>query len=101
MELTVVNERSQVPAFALAGGHKGRRNQALVRRPDGTSREYAKVTGVQVPKGAVIEVRTGGGAGYGPPDDRPADSVHADVAAGYLTPAGARKQFPHAFQTRA
>jgi len=97
MELTVVNERSQVPPFALAGGQRGRRNEALVRGPDGSVQEHTKVTGVAVPKGARIEVRTGGGAGYGPASERPAEQVHADVAAGYLTEDGARNLYPDAF----
>jgi N-methylhydantoinase B len=97
MGLTVVNERSQVAPFPLAGGLRGRGNQALVRAADGIVTEYTKVTGVSVPAGARIEVRTGGGAGYGPPVERPAEEVHADVAAGYLTQAGARDRFPHAF----
>ena len=97
MELTVVNERSQVPPFALAGGHTGRCNQVLVHAPDGTVEQYTKVTGLHVPEGARIEVRTGGGAGYGPPEQRRADEVRADVEAGYLTEAGAQAAYPHAF----
>jgi N-methylhydantoinase B len=97
MELTVVNERSQVPTFPLAGGRKGRRNEAIVRAPDGSVEEHVKVTGAQVPKGARIEVRTGGGAGYGRPEQRSPEAVHADVAAGYLSEEGARRQYPHAF----
>ena len=97
MDLTIVNERSQVPPFALAGGQKGRRNEAVVHFPDGTSEEYAKVTGVHLPKGSQIEVRTGGGAGWGPPAERPAHDVHADVRAGLLTEDTARRQYPHAF----
>ncbi len=97
MELTVVNERSQVPPFALAGGERGRRNEAIVHLPDGSSREYAKVTGVPLPKGSRIEIRTGGGAGWGPPAERPADAVHADVTAGLLTEIAARRLYPHAF----
>jgi N-methylhydantoinase B len=97
MELTVVNERSQVAPFGLEGGRRGRRNEAIVRGADGSSQEHTKVTGVAVPKGARIEVRTGGGAGYGPPRERPAEAVHADVAAGYLTEEGARREYPHAF----
>jgi N-methylhydantoinase B len=97
MDLTVVNERSQVPPFPLAGGQPGLPNRAVVRAPDGSVEEYAKVTGVHVPQGASVEVRTSGGAGWGPPEERPADEVLADVAAGYLTEEGAREQYPHAF----
>jgi N-methylhydantoinase B len=98
MDLTVVNERSQVPPFPLAGGQCGLPNRALVRAPDGSVEEYAKVTGVHVPQGASVEVRTSGGAGWGPPEERPADEVLADVAAGYLTDEGALEQYPHAFR---
>ena len=66
-------------------------------RPDGTIEQYTKVTGAHIPKGTRIEVRTGGGAGYGPPEERPPDEVRADVQAGYLTEAGARAQYPHAY----
>jgi N-methylhydantoinase B len=97
MDLTVVNERSQVPPFPLAGGQRGRPNRAVVRAPDGSVEEHAKVTGVHVPAGASVEVRTGGGAGWGLAEERPADQVLADVAAGYLTEEGARSQYPHAF----
>jgi N-methylhydantoinase B len=97
MDLTVVNERSQVPPFPLAGGQRGRPNHAIVRGPDGSIEEYTKVTGAHVPKGARVEVRTGGGAGWGPPEERAAEAVLADVAAGYLSEEGARSQYPHAF----
>jgi N-methylhydantoinase B len=97
MELTVVNERSQVPPFALAGGQRGRPNKALVRLPDGSCVDYTKVTGTAMPKGSRVEVRTGGGAGWGSAEERPAEAVLADVAAGYLTEDGARRQYPHAF----
>lgn len=97
MDLTVVNERSQVPPFALAGGGTGRCNRVLIHDPDGTVHEHTKVTGAHVPSGARIEVQTGGGAGYGPPAERSAQAVHADVSAGYVTEAGARAQYPHAF----
>ena len=95
MDLTVVNERSQVPPFALAGGVGGRCNQVLVHTPDGRVEQHTKVTGLHIPAGSRIEVRTGGGAGYGPPEQRSAGDVYADIDAGYLTEAGARAQYPH------
>jgi N-methylhydantoinase B len=97
MELTVVNERSRVPPFALAGGCKGRPNRAFVCLPDGTVVDYTKVTGARMPEGSRVVVHTGGGAGWGPPTERPGEAVHADVTAGYLTEAVARQQYPHAF----
>jgi N-methylhydantoinase B len=97
MDATIVNERSQVPPFALDGGRKGRRNQVLVHTPDGNSHEYAKVTGVHLPRGSRIDMRLGGGPGHGPASQRSPEAVHADIAAGYVTEAAARADYPHAF----
>ncbi len=97
MDLTVVNERSQVPPFALAGGEKGRRNEVLVHTPDGRVTEYSKVTGTHLPAGSRIELRLSGGAGVGPASERPQNAVLADVAAGYLSESRAREKYPHAF----
>jgi N-methylhydantoinase B len=96
MDLTIVNERSRRPPHALAGGHSGRPTRAVLRTEDGPL-EYTKVTGVRMPKGSTIEVETSGGAAYGPPGERDPASVHADVQEGYLTEAGARRDYPHAF----
>jgi N-methylhydantoinase B len=97
MDATIVNERSQVPPFALAGGEKGRRNQVLLHSPDGTAQEYVKVTGVHVPQGSRIELKLGGGPGHGPAAERDAEAVLADVAAGYITEKAAHAAYPHAF----
>jgi N-methylhydantoinase B len=97
MDATIVVERSQVPPFALAGGEKGRRNQVLLHTPGGSPQEYAKVTGVHVPNGSLIELRLGGGPGHGPASERDPDAVRADIDAGYITEAAARDKYPHAF----
>jgi N-methylhydantoinase B len=98
MELTVVNERSQIPPFALAGGTRGRRNQVVLRAPGCDPIELAKETGVAVPAGSRVEVLTGGGAGFGPHADRDAVTVAIDVSAGYLSEERARAEFSHAFE---
>lgn len=41
----------------------------------------------------VVEVRVGGGAGYGDPHDRPVDQVLADVKGGYVSPEQAREVY--------
>jgi N-methylhydantoinase B len=101
MELTVVNERSQVPPFALTGGTRGRRNQVVLQAPGAEPAELTKETGVSVPKGSRITVMTGGGAGYGPHSDRDHGAVQQDVGGGYLSEARARTEFPDAFKKAA
>ena len=102
MDLTVVNERSQVPPFALVGGQRGRRNE--VDRPRSgrhRSRSTPRSPACTCRRAPAIEVHTGGGAGYGPPEERSPQAVRADVAAGYLlTAEGARRQYPHAFAAK-
>jgi N-methylhydantoinase B len=52
---------------------------------------------VEIPKGAVVHLRTGGGGGYGPPEERDPAAVHEDVRNGYLSERAARELYPHAF----
>jgi N-methylhydantoinase B len=98
MDATIVVERSQVPPFALDGGEPGRRKQVVLRTPDGSVTEYAKVTGVHVPQGSLIELRLGGGPGHGPAEQRDPAAVRADISAGYVSEAAARERYPHAFR---
>ncbi|MFN8217831.1 MAG: hydantoinase B/oxoprolinase family protein [Solirubrobacterales bacterium] len=97
MDLTIVNERSRVPPFALAGAEKGRRNEVLIHRPDGSSVEYSKVTATHLPEGSVIEMKLSGGSGVGPAAERAPEKVATDVAEGYLSEERARDKYPHAF----
>jgi N-methylhydantoinase B len=99
MWLTTVVERTKHAPWALSGGREGKPNRAALRLPGG-ARALAKATHVRVPAGAVIELETGGGGGWGPPDERERKHVHSDVREGYVTIARARSQYPHAFEAR-
>ena len=68
--------------------------------PDGTRSEFAKVTGLSVPKGAVIELTCGGG-GYGLAAERRAEAVLGDLREGYISEAHARAHYPHAMADKA
>ncbi|MGZ9243909.1 MAG: hydantoinase B/oxoprolinase family protein, partial [Candidatus Binatia bacterium] len=43
--------------------------------------------------GDSITVETGGGGGYGPPSDRPRESVERDVMRGYISADAAAKDY--------
>jgi N-methylhydantoinase B len=62
-------------------------------------RRLSKATRVAIPKGAVLELRTGGGGGFGLATERAASDVLADVRDGYLSEQRARSDYPHAFAT--
>jgi N-methylhydantoinase B len=97
MWATTVVERTRVKPWGLSGGEPGTCNSVAVTTPDGASRTLAKATRVALPKGSELTLRTGGGGGFGPAEQRPADAVLADVRDGYLTESGARAAYPHAF----
>jgi N-methylhydantoinase B len=94
-ELTSVVDRTSVPPSGLAGGGMGRPNAAHLRLPDGHRVACAKATRLAAPAGSVFELRTGGGGGFGPSQERKAEAVLADVRDGYVTGSQARRNYPH------
>jgi N-methylhydantoinase B len=96
--LTSVLERTKNSPWGLLGGLEALPNGATLRLPDGTETHFGKATRLLVPKGATLEVRTGGGGGYGPPAERSREQVLEDVREGYVSEEYARTYYPHAFQ---
>ena len=90
-------ERTKTPPWGLAGGLPGRANAATLRHPDGRLEPLGKVTGLPIPAGATLELRCGGGGGWGPPAERDPAAVDEDVHEGYVTEPAARRDYPHAF----
>jgi N-methylhydantoinase B len=95
--MTTTVERTKNAPWGLAGGTEARPNALDVELPDGTVTPYSKATRVPLPAGAVVHLHTGGGGGYGEPAQRDAQAVRDDVRDGYLSEAGAREHYPHAF----
>ncbi len=96
-ELTSVIDRTTVAPAGLAGGGDARPNAAWLRLPDGARRACAKATRLHAPAGSVLELRTGGGGGFGEARAREAAAVARDVQEGYVSDAHARRSYPHAF----
>ena len=86
-------ERSKSTAWGLFGGGPGAAPAVWVETPDGAGTHYLKVNSLPLPAGTRITTRTGGGGGYGPPADRAAQAVEADLLDGLLTPDCAREQY--------
>jgi N-methylhydantoinase B len=83
--LTVAYTRSENLPWALAGGEEGSGNYAEVIRADGSVERVSVVTALTVDAGDVIRIRTGNGAGYGDPRERPRELVLDDLRDGLLT----------------
>jgi N-methylhydantoinase B len=99
-ELTSVVDRTTTPPAGLAGGGAARPNGAFLRLGDGTRVECAKATRLAAPAGSVLELRTGGGGGFGDPGRRDPAAVAADVREGYVSEERALSDYPHAFEPR-
>ena len=63
--------------------------------PDGQRVSRGKLTRMPLPKGTLVELRTGGGGGYGDPRERDPAAVAADVIESYITRSRAREDYPH------
>jgi N-methylhydantoinase B len=95
--VTSAVERTKTPPWGLAGGGEARANGVALEAPGQPRTEFGKATRLYVPKGATLELRTGGGGGYGPPSERDPEAVRADVREGYVTEEHARRHYPQAF----
>jgi N-methylhydantoinase B len=83
IEVSLWLERSKLPAWGLFGGQDGAPTKGEIA-VDGTVEHVTKVNARRLPRGARVTVMTGGGGGYGPPEERLAEQVEADLADGYV-----------------
>jgi N-methylhydantoinase B len=82
------------PSFGLFGGGSGTLNRIELQRPDGkVVRPASKDIVDDVPAGTIYLQDAGGGGGYGPPHERPADKVAREVRDGIISPSAARDHY--------
>ena len=92
--VTNVNcERTKDPPWGLHGGKPGAVNEAVLTRPDGTTRKLLKATGVPLEPGDRLTYRTAGGGGFGDPRARDRAAIADDVASGYVSAEAARRDY--------
>ena len=83
--LTLWFERSKLPAWGLFGGRSGTAPVVYISPPSGTGRTAWKVNHLPIAKGTRVSVRTGGGGGYGPPQERDTNAVLDDLLDDYIS----------------
>jgi N-methylhydantoinase B len=69
----------------------------VLRLEDGTRTRFGKATRLLVPKGATLELYTGGGGGYRDAGERGVQAVVDDLREGYISEQHARRFYPQAF----
>ncbi|NQU73017.1 MAG: hydantoinase B/oxoprolinase family protein, partial [Rhodospirillales bacterium] len=88
-------ERVHCKPWGLEGGLEGAGNSVALRM-DGEWKEdfpNAKVLTAQLKEGDAFRLRSGGGGGFGVPQDRPMEDVAHDVKQGYVSVESARDNY--------
>jgi N-methylhydantoinase B len=96
---TFTLERSVTLPWGLNGGEEGKQNGLEITDASGKTRSIRKATRHPLAAGDVMRVMTGGGGGYGPAHERPAEAVRHDLDEGYVSAEGARR-YPQARRTQ-
>lgn len=85
-------ERFVHAPYGIGGGEPGSLSRTTVTRADGRVEALrSKVSGVPIGAGDVITIETSGGGGWGDPAARAPERLAADLAEGFVTPAGATR----------
>ncbi len=86
-------ERSLTPGLGLFGGQTGSTPRVVMNAGQTDEQTLLKVNHQAMSHGTTIEAHTGGGGGYGPPEERDRALVVEDVANGYVTPDAAVRDY--------
>ncbi|MCC6215361.1 MAG: hydantoinase B/oxoprolinase family protein [Polyangiaceae bacterium] len=90
-QLVTFGDGDVEPAFGLCGGGDGTLNFIELRYPDGRAVRPATKDHLRgVPAGTLYVQAAGGGGGYGPPEERPAEVVAGEVRDGRVSVEAAR-----------
>ena len=96
---TILADRERHAPWGLAGGRPGGTTEVVLRRERTSTRVPSKST-LMLEAGEVVEIRTAGGGGYGPPSKRRIASVNCDIENGLLSPGKARLDYPFQMAAR-
>jgi N-methylhydantoinase B len=87
-------DRIACPPWGIRGGKGAMPGQVSVIKA-GTSEPdlFYKAEGYELDAGDIVIVETGGGGGYGPPEERARDLVERDLRRGYISPEAAARDY--------
>lgn len=89
---SLYSDRHHSSASGLFGGGEGGMGACFVVR-DGERKVLPSKVSFNLRRDDVLIVRTGGGGGYGPPNERPTEQISEDLRAGCITDEGAREHY--------
>ena len=86
-------DRHEYKPWGIFGGKEGKVNDAIYNPGTRKQKEVRKVTNFFLKRGDVLSVISGGGGGFGPPEQRDPKRVLEDVIDGYVSREQARKSY--------
>jgi N-methylhydantoinase B len=86
-------DRIKCPPWGFLGGMEGQTNRTLIRRNGKEEELPGKFSRVPVRTGETVTILTAGGGGYGDPAKREPAAVNRDVALGYVSKEGAKRDY--------
>ena len=86
--LSMYADRFKLAPEGLFGGQEGKRARCTVER-GGEIIDIPSKGGLALEPGDILTIMTGGGAGYGDPEERDPTAIAADLADGFITRAAA------------
>jgi len=84
MTVAFLGDRARFAPFGVAGGEPAALTEIFIRNKDGLigGPGISQVKGVRVEPGDIIEMKSAGGGGYGPPAERDPAALEADLRDG-------------------
>jgi N-methylhydantoinase B len=86
-------ERMTSPPFGLRGGRAGAAAVVWLTTPAGSTRALPSKGAFAAPPGSVVDMITPGSGGFGPPAERDPRAVGRDLLDGYVSDAGAERDY--------
>ncbi len=86
-------ERMTSPPFGIRGGKAGAAAVVTLTTPDGATRHLPSKGAFAAPAGSVVDMRTPGSGGFGPPGERERTAIGGDLRDGYVSEEGARRDY--------
>jgi N-methylhydantoinase B len=94
--VSLLGDRRRSTPYGFVGGRPGVPGEDLLLLPDGTIRRLAAKGSVLLEPGSTLSVRTPGGGGYGPAEERDPAAVRRDVREGRISWQRAAADYGHA-----
>jgi N-methylhydantoinase B len=86
-------ERMTSPPFGIRGGKAGAAAVVTLTTPDGATRHLPSKGAFAAPAGSVVDMRTPGSGGFGPPAERDRGAIARDLRDGYVSEEGAARDY--------